>query len=155
LFASEYGGTRALRRFWPQDTRRILMSQIHPVTVTLRRPHTLSSSQFTIPVCPTPSQSCTVKHDALTHTTSSPFKVFLRNSHVQLLLPTLFLQVFKSYYLLQQNCLICLLHNDRVLRQLLPSGKRINNYQSVLFYSDRITTVLKMLGFCRPNCTVA
>lgn len=26
-----------------------------------------------------------------------------------------------------------LLHNDRVLRQLLPSGKRMNNYQSVVF----------------------
>jgi len=75
---------------------------------SLRRSQTPSFSQFTIPVCPTPSQSCTVKHDVLTHTSSSPFKVCLRNSHLQLLLlpPTLFLQVFKSYYPLQQKCLI-------------------------------------------------
>jgi hypothetical protein len=52
----------------------------------------------------------------------------------------LFLQVFKSYYPLQQKCIICLLHNDRVLRQSLPSGKRINNYQSFTFMWPCIVT---------------
>ena len=82
----------------------------------LRRLQILSSPQFTVPVCPKLSQLRTLKHDVLINTSSSPFRVCLRNSHAQLL-PTLFLQVFKSYYPLQQNCLICLLHNGRVLGQ--------------------------------------